>query len=1195
MRHEARGDDLFSACVVIKAARQLLVCMLSLVALQPAGSMAADVMLDVFPPSVAEVPASDRGETTISCDYTPSGSVWAEGLDETQVFLTELAHRQGKDDSFRLRVGKGGQIYSLRGAFGESVPPSWRDAAQHRSPWNDEVWQFVAVCTRYNGVKAMVNAGVVPDAVEERFEASPFESSFFVHNSGAYIPGESAVQSLYCPLLAFEADAKARTIRTLNWGLVPQVRTIHRSPVLYYCQVRDVGCGIIELNWVVHNFSVRDDVIFDHLNAPWGGTRHTSLPVHAIATPDGEPRPRDAFFPPERPDQAIDVRKTGGWTLASVTEATDAPSLALVFGRDRHLEEEKARAVRGAPHCQFAPSLIRDFLAHYPQLYEKKWPDWRTRPENSFRNYDVIEMIPRVRLAPQQTVWFRTFLVVNRRDRAIEQARSLVDKVDYGLLTFDPATTPLVPVHVADGRVVEPATAQGPPVFELYAKPVPGSLPVFLLEDTLTGREVVTTDPYRFVPQEPLDLGVPADHPHHDYYAQVKGISLDRHTTKWKRLLGYGLRTQPERADFTPLSSAAGPQLFPAADAYHVDVWVRVQAKAAAAVPQSVEELWADFDPRRDPLETEVIREWREDGGVFRHVRFLVGTFKGKPARMTAIYGVPEKADGKVPAVMHIHGGGQRGSLSEAKFLVGRGYAALSVNWGGRGGGDGPFNAVEGAQPGDPNTDWGAVDPSQCNVEGYSTLLPGPLQFFEDREHPPKSDPRNNNWYLLALGCRRGLTFLEQQPEVDAARLGVHGYSMGGNLTMYVAGTDDRVKAAVPGVGGQGWRWEPHVFSSGTAPPQDRVKGDVDLFRRTISFESYAPRIRCPVLHRSATNDFHGWMDDVYRTNALIPGQPLRYSWTPHFNHRLNPEVAVTMPLWLDHFLKGGPALPETPAATLDLKAADGIPRITVKPDGRWPAARCEIFYSVDPDPRARFWRSADVVRDGDAFTATLPLESTDRPLFTFANVYHTLPEPVSMRLLPGNGDLVREVCLSSEMRSATPAELAAAGVQGQAVAVRSGNPSGSLLIDDFSHGWRDWYRLSVGNPVHWANWTRKITDPAWRGPDGARLAITLTMPQTNRLTVVVVENEWRGERGRRRTFTCTREVAGSPEPQTLLISPRDFVPTDEKLGPLTSWAQLDVLGLCGFHPDEKPARKPAWDGPLPEFTRVEWTSGTAP
>jgi len=589
-------------------------------------------------------------------------------------------------------------------------------------------------------------------------------------------------------------------------------------------------------------------------------------------------------------------------------------------------------------------------------------------------------------------------------------------------------------------------------------------------------------------------------------------------------------------------------------------------------VPRSVEELWADFDPRRDPLETEVIREWRADGGVFRHVRYLVGTFKGKPARMAAIYGFPEKSDGKVPAVMHIHGGGQRGSLSEVKFLVGRGYAALSVNWGGRGGGDGPFNAVEGAEPGDPNTDWGAVDPSQRNVQGYATLLPGPLQFYEDREHP-----KNNNWYLLTLGCRRGLTFLEAQPEVDPGRLGVHGYSMGGNLTMYVAGTDDRVKAAVPGVGGQGWRWEPHVFSSGTVPPQDRVQGDVDLFRRTISFESYSPRIRCPVMHRSATNDFHGWMDDVYRTNALISGQPLRYSWTPHMNHRLAPEVAVAMPLWLDHFLKGGPALPETPEATLDVKAADGTPRLIVRADGRWPVEKCEIYYSVDPDPRARFWRSAEVSRAGDVFTASLPLESVERPVFTFANLHHALPEPVSMKALPGNGDAVRQLWLTSELRSVTAAELAASGVQCR--------PVGGRLIDDFANGWRDWWQLNAGNPVHWQHWTRKVTDPAWRGPEGAKLAVTLEVAKPNRLTVVVIENEWRGERGRRRTFTCTRDLDGGSESQTVSLTPADFVPTDEKLGPLTSWGQIDALGLCPSRPDEQPN----WTGSPPEFQRVEW------
>ena len=88
---------------------------------------------------------------------------------------------------------------------------------------------------------------------------------------------------------------------------------------------------------------------------------------------------------------------------------------------------------------------------------------------------------------------------------------------------------------------------------------------------------------------------------------------------------------------------------------------------AAESIPQSVQELWADFDPRKEPIGTEVIREWKEDGMILRHVRYFIGSFKGKPARMAAVYGFPEGTKEKLPAVMHIHGGGQRGSVSEVR------------------------------------------------------------------------------------------------------------------------------------------------------------------------------------------------------------------------------------------------------------------------------------------------------------------------------------------------------------------------------------------------------------------------------------------------------------------------------------------------------------------------------------------------
>ncbi|MCP5560952.1 MAG: acetylxylan esterase [Verrucomicrobiaceae bacterium] len=598
--------------------------------------------------------------------------------------------------------------------------------------------------------------------------------------------------------------------------------------------------------------------------------------------------------------------------------------------------------------------------------------------------------------------------------------------------------------------------------------------------------------------------------------------------------------------------------------ALYTTILVFVLTSIRAQPPQTVAELWADFDPRQDPLEVEVVREWKEDGGVYRYVRYLIGTFKGKPARMAAFYGFPEGAKGKLPAVMHMHGGGQRAFMEEVKTYVDRGYAALSVNWGER--------EMENAKPGDPNTDWGTVDPTQQNVPGYFNLLPGD-KFLVDHE-----SPKNNNWYLLTLGCRRGITFLEQQPEVDAERIGIFGHSMGGNLTMYVAGSDDRVKIAAPSVGGQGYRTEPHEMMGGKAQ-QENIKGDTALFARTLGFENYAPRIHCPVLHLSGTNDFHGWMDDVYRTNALIWGQPLRYAFSPHLNHRFIPEVAVTRPLWLDHYLKAGPALPETPKSEWELKTSDGIPMMRVTPDSQsLPIARVDIYYSVDPDPRARFWRDAVAVKKGNTWEAKLPVLSLEQPLYAFANVYHTLPKAESLpHLAP-----ITEVCLSSLLHSAGIAELAAAGVKV--------TDTKSLLIEDFARGWHDWYRLNPDNKQFWQNWTRKVTDPKWHGPDGAQLAVTLKMPETNTITIVLQENEWRSYRGKRATYSCRREVSGAAALQTITLSPADFKTSDGVA--LANWRQIDQLGFCAQFEDKQPGQRlqeANWQGPAPEFLRVAW------
>ena len=66
----------------------------------------------------------------------------------------------------------------------------------------------------------------------------------------------------------------------------------------------------------------------------------------------------------------------------------------------------------------------------------------------------------------------------------------------------------------------------------------------------------------------------------------------------------------------------------------------------AQDVPQTVEQTWAQFDPRSEPLETELIRESITDGIVLRHLRYVVGTFGKKNTRVAAFFAFPQGARG---------------------------------------------------------------------------------------------------------------------------------------------------------------------------------------------------------------------------------------------------------------------------------------------------------------------------------------------------------------------------------------------------------------------------------------------------------------------------------------------------------------------------------------------------------------------
>ena len=603
----------------------------------------------------------------------------------------------------------------------------------------------------------------------------------------------------------------------------------------------------------------------------------------------------------------------------------------------------------------------------------------------------------------------------------------------------------------------------------------------------------------------------------------------------------------------------------------------------SATIPQSLDELWSDHAAmdRSTPLEGETLREWEQDGVVCRVVRYQVGVFKGTPSRVAAFYAFPKDRAGntKLPAILELHGGGQSASLNSVVTWARRGYACLSLNWGGN-----KMSIGQETWSG-PQTDWGKLDATHPPQRNKANHFAGPLT-PDDFTLDAVESPRNSNWYLVLVAARRALTFLEQQPEVDAARLGVRGHSMGGKLTTNLAAIDPRVKAAVPSCGGSGDLTEPET----TVPGGSRTaRSPLEL--ACISDNAYLPRLACPVLWLSPTNDFHAHIDNMAWNWRALPDARLRLSISPHLNHRHTDAHALTEYLWFEQHLKAAPLpLPQTPQLSLDLAA--GTPVLTLKPDAALPIQRVDLYYAIDPHALTRFWRDAAAEKHRDTWQARCPVLSVDQPLFAFANVHYATPEAYRTGpQLAGQG-ASDTFALSSRVLSATPAQLKAAGIKATDQAQR--------LIDDGSRGWHDWFLLNWNHPPLWSATTRKLKDPKWRGPDGATLCFDIQSHTDNQLVLTFTTNAWGAIHPGQPAvdYTVVKKLTASPDWQPVTVTLAELTATDPKATtPPANWQAVTEFTLSPSGTtmqNGQPVKSSGqpWQGPR-ALRHLRWEGGT--
>lgn len=595
-------------------------------------------------------------------------------------------------------------------------------------------------------------------------------------------------------------------------------------------------------------------------------------------------------------------------------------------------------------------------------------------------------------------------------------------------------------------------------------------------------------------------------------------------------------------------------------------------------VPADLDELWEGFDPRREPLETEVLKEWEQDGAVCRVVRYQAGVFKGAPVKVAAFYVFP-KGGQNLPALLSMHGGGQSAGFDSVLRDARRGYASMSINWGGN-----PLNSGRAAVSCDGlQTDWGRLDathpPQRNKVNHFVSDLTPDKYTLDDVE-----SPRNSNWFLVLIAARRAITFLETQPEVDGSRIGATGHSMGGKLTTNLAAIDKRVRAAVPSCGGAGDLTESQADLPGG------LKTKVSAMKLAcISDNAYIPRLTCPTLWLSPTNDFHANIDNMAWNWRGVPDEKLRLSISPHFNHRHTEQHEITQFLWFEEHLKGVFRMPHTPGIELLLKSKDGVPLVTVTPDESQPVKEVVIYYSLDSHTLTRFWRDAKAVKSGTQWQAACPVMSLDQPLFVYADVSCEIP--ADYRAEHGDYRLPDAFNISSRVLSATPAQLKAAGT------VVTDKPE--RLIDDGTRGWRDWYRINWDHPPLWSASTRKLKDARWRGPNGARLVFDIRCHTDNTLVVSMHCNEWGAmEPGQpAMVYSAIKPLKGSTAWQTVSVGLEELAATDPEFNePLTDWQTVCELSISPSGQTTRAGQLVkvdgrAWQGPR-EIRNLRWEGG---
>ena len=186
------------------------------------------------------------------------------------------------------------------------------------------------------------------------------------------------------------------------------------------------------------------------------------------------------------------------------------------------------------------------------------------------------------------------------------------------------------------------------------------------------------------------------------------------------------------------------------------------------------------------------------------------------------------------------------------------------------------------------------------------------------------SSLRNNALYRIVSGTRRVIDYLSARPEVDTANIGCGGGSMGGYLTLLLAGVDTRIRFGVNELGA-GWKAECQS-SFGSLDMADEYKV---LWSKAFNPYASAPSTKARIYVNLSSNDSAFWLGEGLDNYVALAGEK-RLGICPNDNHTstsFDQEHYLPLFTWVPYCIGSESDYPEITA----VRAKGDRYRMTVK------------------------------------------------------------------------------------------------------------------------------------------------------------------------------------------------------------------------------------------------------------------------